>query len=219
MSQSFDIHQAIPILREEVRNLATPAVGRVAKKGRDPYRVLISCLLSLRTQDKTTWNASARLFQKADTPQAMIALSETEIREAIYPVGFYRRKAQVILDVSRTLLEQFGGKAPRDLDDLLSIRGVGRKTANLVLTVAYGLPGICVDTHVHRITNRWGYVQTKGPDATEIALRQHLPGEYWIELNDLLVPFGQAVCKPISPLCTTCPLDVMCPKLGVTRHR
>jgi len=219
MSQSFDIHHAISILRKVVPNLATPAVGRVAKKRRSPYCVLISCLLSLRTQDKTTWNAGERLFQKADTPVAMVSLSEAEIREVIYPVGFYRRKAQVILDVSRTLLERFGGEVPRDLDDLLSIKGVGRKTANLILTVAYGLPGICVDTHVHRINNRWGYVQTKSPDATEIALRQHLPREYWIELNDLLVPFGQAVCKPISPFCTTCPLEAMCPKVGVTRHR
>ena len=219
MSVSFDIHQAIPILRRVVRGLEIPAVGRVAKKGRDPYLVLISCLLSLRTQDKTTWNASMRLFRKADTPETMVTLSEAEIRDTIYPVGFYRRKAQVILHVSRTLMERFGSEVPRNLDDLLSIKGVGRKTANLVLTVAYGLPGICVDTHVHRITNRWGYVLTNGPDATELALRQHLPKEYWIELNDLLVPFGQVVCKPISPFCTTCTLQAMCPKVGVTRHR
>jgi endonuclease-3 len=180
---------------------------------------LISCLLSLRTQDKTTWNASTRLFQKADTPEAMLTLSEAEIREAIFPVGFYRRKAQVILHVSHALLERFGGEVPRDLDELLSLKGVGRKTANLVLTVAYGLPGICVDTHVHRITNRWGYVRTNDPDATEQALRRRLPKEYWIELNDLLVPYGQAVCKPISPFCTTCALTAMCPRIGVTRHR
>ena len=219
MSSSFDIHQAIPILRKAVQPLETPAVGRVARKGRDPYRVLISCLLSLRTQDNTTWQASTRLFQKADSPEAMLALSEAEIREIIYPVGFYRRKAQVVLHVSRTLIERFRGEVPRNLDDLLSIKGIGRKTANLVLTVAYGLPGICVDTHVHRITNRWGYVRTKDPDATELALRRHLPEEYWIELNDLLVPFGQAVCKPISPFCTTCPLEGMCRQVGVTRHR
>ncbi len=215
----IDIHRAIPILRDFARKLRIPAVGKIAERRRDPFRVLISCLLSLRTQDKTTLQASLNLFEKADTPEGILSLSEEEIRETIYPVGFYRRKAKTLIEVSRDLVGRFQGRVPKTLEELLTLKGVGRKTANLVLTVAYELPGICVDTHVHRISNRWGYVKTKDPDATETALRRKLPREYWIELNDLLVPFGQFVCKPISPLCSQCPIGKLCPRIGVERSR
>ncbi len=217
--EASDIHEVIRILREKVRELAVPAVGVVQEKWRDPFRTLISCILSLRTQDKTTREASMRLFEHADNPRDMLDLSEEQIRESIYPVGFYRRKAEVIREISRDLIDRFDGKVPNELDDLLTLKGVGRKTANLVVTVGFHKPGICVDTHVHRISNRWGYVKTKAPDETEMALRKKLPEEYWIEFNDLLVPFGQNICLPLSPFCSKCPIFSFCPKVGVKRSR
>jgi len=215
----MDIHAVINILRSFVQTLNTPAVGVVHKRWSDPFRTLISCILSLRTQDSTTRQASMRLFKLAETPQEMLALSQETILHAIYPVGFYRRKTEVIFQVCRDLLSRFNGRVPDDLDSLLSLNGVGRKTANLVLTIGYGKPGICVDTHVHRITNRWGYVDTKTPDQTEMALRKKLPPEYWIEFNDLLVPFGQNICQPISPFCSKCPIYEHCRRLGVNKSR
>ena len=215
----MDIHLVISILRRLNPTLNTPAVGVVHERWRDPFRTLISCILSLRTQDNTTRAASMRLFDLADTPEKMVAQSEETIRDAIYPVGFYRRKAANILEVSRDLIDRFEGRVPDDLDALLSLNGVGRKTANLVLTVTYNKPGICVDTHVQHITNRWGYVKTKTPEQTEMALRKKLPKEYWIEFNDLLVPFGQNICMPISPFCSTCPLYEHCLRVGVKRSR
>jgi len=179
----------------------------------------VACLLSLRTQDATTGPAAARLFAVADTPQAMLRLPATRIARLIYPVGFYRTKARVILDICGELLAHYGGRVPDDLDRLLTLRGVGRKTANLVVTMGFGKPGICVDTHVHRISNRLGYVRTKTPTQTEMALRATLPRRYWIGYNDLLVAFGQNVCTPISPHCSTCPVSGLCPRVGVTSHR
>ena len=181
--------------------------------------MLVACLLSLRTQDATTGPAAARLFAVADTPAAMLRLPAARIARLIYPVGFYRTKARVILDICRDLLARCGGRVPDDLDALLTLRGVGRKTANLVVTMGFGKPGICVDTHVHRISNRLGYVRTKTPEQTEMALRATLPRRYWIGYNDLLVAFGQNVCTPISPHCSTCPVNDLCPRVGVTSHR
>jgi endonuclease-3 len=195
-----------------------PAVTRVARR-RDPYRVLVSCLLSLRTKDDVTDEASRRLFRLADTPRKMVRLAPRTIEKEIFPVGFYKRKARTILDLSRELLEKHGGKVPAEIDELLRFKGVGRKTANLVRTLGFGLPGICVDTHVHRITNRWGYVATRSPDETEQVLRAKLPEEYWIPINDWLVSFGQNLCKPISPICSECPVERLCGKVGVTRRR
>lgn len=215
----FDIHRAVEILEREYPKWKEPIVTRMAREKRDPFKVLISCILSLRTQDKTTKEASRRLYALADTPQEMVKLSEEEIARAIYPVGFYRNKARQIKEICRILLEEHGGEVPDDLEELLKLPGVGRKTANLVLTRGFNKPGICVDTHVHRICNRWGYVKTKTPEQTEMALRKKLPPQYWIRINDLLVAFGQNVCRPISPLCSECPLEDMCPKLGVDRHR
>jgi len=194
-------------------------VGQEAASSRDPFRVLISCLLSLRTKDDVTRKASARLFRRADTPATMRRLRERTIERLIYPVGFYRTKARVIRGVCRTLIERYGGRVPDDLDELLTLKGVGRKTANLVVSAAYGKPGICVDTHVHRISNRLGYVKTRSPEETEQALRRTLPRRYWIVFNDLLVSFGQNLCKPISPLCSRCAVERYCAKVGVTKSR
>ena len=198
----------------------TTALAAVAAaSGQNPFRVLIGCLLSLRTRDETTGPAAARLFALADTPAALAALPTSRIERAIYPVGFYRTKARTLRAVCRELLERFGGAVPSDLDALLSLPGVGRKTANLVVTFAFGLPGICVDTHVHRITNRLGFVVTRSPDETELALRARLPKRHWIGLNDLLVAFGQNVCHPLSPLCSRCPIRRSCRRIGVVRSR
>jgi endonuclease-3 len=181
--------------------------------------VLVACLLSLRTQDTTTGPAAERLFALADTPAAMVGLTPRAIERAIYPVGFYRTKARVILALCRDLLDRFGGRVPDDIDTLLTLKGVGRKTANLVVTIGFGKPGICVDTHVHRISNRLGYVRTRRADETEAALRAKLPRRYWIGFNDLLVSFGQNVCTPISPRCSTCPVHLLCRRVGVTSSR
>lgn len=201
-----------------VRQWREPAVTRVARR-RDPFRVLISCVLSLRTKDEVTHDAASRLFARADSPRGMLALSALEVAEIIYPVGFYHTKAKNILAICRDLLGRYKGQVPREIDELLTLPGVGRKTANLVVTVAHGLPGICVDTHVHRITNRWGYVETQTPKETEFALREYLPQRYWIESNDLLVTFGQNLCTPISPYCSRCRLARSCGRIGVKRHR
>jgi endonuclease III len=191
----------------------------VAAESRDPFRVLIACILSLRTQDTTTGPAAARLFALADTPPAMRRLTPRQIERAIYPVGFYRTKARAIRAICRDIIERFDGRVPDEIDDLLTFTGVGRKTANLVVTMGYGKPGICVDTHVHRISNRLGYVRTRTPDETEQALRRRLPRRYWIGYNDLLVSFGQNVCTPISPRCSRCPVRALCRRVGVTSAR
>jgi endonuclease-3 len=190
-----------------------------AQDDHDPYRVLISTILSLRTQDQTTAKASKRLFDLADTPQAMVQLDRQTIEQTIYPVGFYRTKALQIVDISQRLLDEFDGMVPDDIETLITFHGVGRKTANLVLSEGYGLPAICVDTHVHRISNRWGYVKTKDPLATEMALRKKLPKDYWIEYNPTLVALGQQVCKPTSPICSACPVAAFCKRIDVKRSR
>jgi endonuclease-3 len=181
--------------------------------------VLVACILSLRTQDTTTGPAAARLFAVADTPRALLRLTPRRIERLIFPVGFYRRKARVIRAICRDLLARFGGRVPDEIDDLLTLEGVGRKTANLVVTMGYDKPGICVDTHVHRISNRLGYVRTRTPEETEQALRARLPRRYWIGYNDLLVAFGQNVCTPLSPRCSACPVRALCRRVGVTVAR
>ncbi|QXE91842.1 endonuclease III domain-containing protein [Geomonas subterranea] len=213
------IHRAVAILTEAVKSWVSPAVTIVATQDGDPFKVLVSCILSLRTRDQTTAEASARLFALADNPGKMALLDLQRIESAIYPVGFYRVKAEQILDISRILCEQYHGAVPDDLETLLTFRGVGRKTANLVLTLGFGKPGICVDIHVHRICNRWGYVTTKTPEQTEFALRKKLPAQYWIIINDLLVTFGQNQCTPVSPRCSTCPLYLLCDRVSVAKSR
>ena len=206
-------------LRRTRRRWNPTALAVVVAESGDPFRVLIACILSLRTQDTTTGPAAARLFALADTPPAMLRLTPQQIERAIYPVGFYHTKARAILGICRDLLGRFDGRVPDEIDALLTLGGVGRKTANLVVTVGYGKPGICVDTHVHRISNRLGYVRTRTPEETEMALRATLPRRYWIGYNDLLVSFGQNICAPISPHCSTCPVRALCPRVGVASSR
>lgn len=206
-------------LRRAAPRWRRTALAAISADTGDPFRVLVACLLSLRTQDATTGPAAARLFALAAAPAPMLTLTSAQIERAIYPVGFYRTKARVILGLCRDLLDRFGGRVPDDIDALLTLRGVGRKTANLVVTIGYAKPGICVDTHVHRICNRLGYVTTRTPDATEMALRATLPRRYWIGLNDLLVTFGQNVCTPVSPRCSSCPVRSLCRRVGVTTAR
>lgn len=191
----------------------------MAEKSKDPFRVLISCLISLRTKDEVTDAASRRLFQKADTPAQMLQLRESQIARLIYPAGFYRTKAKRIREISRELMNGYNSRVPDTLEALLTLKGVGRKTANLVLTIGYGKPGICVDTHVHRISNRLGWIKTKTPEQTEARLREFLPKRYWISINDLLVTFGQNLCQPVSPWCSKCPLAKECPQIGVRYRR
>ncbi|HAG50300.1 MAG TPA: endonuclease III [Deltaproteobacteria bacterium] len=210
-----DIPKVIKILKQVNASFTIPAVTQISNKSRSPFMVLISCILSLRTKDNTTAQASERLFRLAKTPETMSRLSNRTIEKAIYPVGFYRNKAKVIKNISTELIEKYHSKVPDTIDDLLAFKGVGRKTANLVVTMGYGKPGICVDTHVHRIINRWGYVKTKTPEETEFALREKLPKRYWIIINNLLVTFGQNICKPISPLCKRCRIYIYCNKVGV----
>ncbi|MCX7966052.1 MAG: endonuclease III [Syntrophorhabdaceae bacterium] len=198
----------------------TPIITELAqKKNRDPFVVLVGTILSLRTRDETTEKAMERLFKKAMTPEDILKLTDEELERLIYPVGFYRNKTKTIKEVSKTIIEKYHGRVPDEIEELLKIKGIGRKTANLVITEGYGKPGICVDTHVHRISNRLGVIRTKNPHETEYTLRKILPKKYWIIYNSLLVTFGQNICKPISPHCTICPLNDICKKVGVTVNR
>ncbi|MBI5455017.1 MAG: endonuclease III [Deltaproteobacteria bacterium] len=213
-----DIPSVIRILKSEVKRLKTPYVTEVSE-AKDPFRVLVSCIISLRTKDETTRQASERLFALADTPEAVSRLDEKTIERAIFPAGFYRTKARTIRGIARELISKYHSQVPDEIDELLRLKGVGRKTANLVVTMGFGKPGICVDTHVHRITNRWGLVSTKTPEETEFALRDKLPKRYWIEINDLLVTYGQNVCSPVSPFCSRCRISESCPRRGVGKSR
>jgi len=214
-----EINRIVRTLTRTSRRWNPTAVGIVAQESRDPFQVLVSCLISLRTKDEVTGEASARLFRLARTPRTMVDLPASTIARTIYPAGFYRTKARTIREICRTLIGRHGGQVPATMEELLALKGVGRKTANLVLTIGFGKPGICVDTHVHRISNRLGIVETKTPEQTEFTLRQVLPRQHWIPYNDLLVTFGQNLCKPISPLCSACPVHADCPQLGVGVRR
>jgi endonuclease-3 len=196
-----------------------PSVSQIARKRRDPYRILMSTILSLRTKDEVTMEASKRLFAIASTPEKLSQTPVRLIEKAIYPVGFFKTKARTLKTIAKRLLKEYDGAVPDSIDELLKFKGVGRKTANLVVTLGYGKKGICVDTHVHRVSNRTGLVKTSNPEQTEYALMDVLPEKYWIGYNELLVSFGQKVCKPISPHCSTCPLEKDCPQHGVERHR
>ena len=213
------VGRLLRVLRKAAPAWNAPVMTLMAAEKRDPFFTLIGCILSLRTKDETTAVAAPRLFARASTPAAVLALTEAEIAQLIYPVGFYRTKARVVQGIARDLLDRFAGQVPDRIDDLLTLNGVGRKTANLVVTEAFGRPGICVDTHVHRISNRWGLVKTPNADKTESALREVLPRRYWLEYNGLLVAFGQTLCQPVSPWCSRCPIAVRCPRLGVDKSR
>ncbi|HTY45886.1 MAG TPA: endonuclease III [Patescibacteria group bacterium] len=213
-----DLARVIRLMEKQAREFRVPYVTDVAGRN-DPYLVLISCILSLRTQDKATTEASRRLFRAASTPVKMLTLSSQRIAKLIYPVGFYRTKARHIRHISRRIIAAFRGQVPDTLEGLLSLKGVGLKTANLVLGLGYGKPAICVDTHVHRISNRLGWVKTRAPEETEQALRQIVPKRHWIALNTIMVTFGQNVCTPISPRCSLCSVRRLCKRKGVTTWR
>lgn len=218
--ETATLEKVLCILRRAVRVWKVPAVGIVAEQATDrPFETLVGTILSLRTKDAVTEQASRRLLSRAASPKAIAALPIAEIEEMIYPVGFYHTKARNLRETSRILLRDYDGKVPRKMDELLKLPGVGRKTANLVITVGYGGYGVCVDTHVHRISNRWGYVETKTPEETEFALRKKLPRKHWRTYNDLLVTFGQNMCVPISPWCSKCLVEQYCEKVRVDRHR
>ena len=181
----------------------------------DPFKVLICCILSLRTNDLTTYPCSLRMLELGTTPQDFLKVDVETLAKAIYPVGFYKNKAQQILDISKELVENYDGKVPASIDELLKFKGVGRKTANLVMAKGFGIPAICVDVHVHRISNRLGWVKTKTPEETEMELRKLLPEKYWLDINTILVTFGQNLCKPQRPMCETCPVQEYCESFAV----
>ncbi len=218
MNQS-DLPEAMRRLRQAAKAWTVPIVSDMAHHGASPYEILIAALLSARTLDTVTAAIAPRLFALARTPEEMAELDVNEIERAIHGVAFSETKARQIREISRILLEQYDGRVPDDLDQLDELPGVGRKIANLVVTDAFGKLGICVDTHVHRITNRWGYVHTKTPDETELALREKLPKRYWREINALLVALGQNICRPAIPSCSVCPVYDFCERVGVTKRR
>ena len=217
-SREFNIVEGLKKLKKAVRKFRTPSVTVIAKKN-DPFAVLVSCIISLRTRDEVTELASARLFNLAKLPVELLELSNARIEKAIYPAAFYRNKTKSLKELCQVLVKEYSGKVPDQLEELLKLKGVGRKTANLTLILGHNKPGICVDIHVHRISNRWGYVKTKSPDETEMVLREILPKRFWKGYNDLLVSFGQNLCKPVSPFCGSCPIEDQCPKIGVNRSR
>ena len=214
-----DISKVIRLLEKEVAKWELPIVSALAEEHSGPFPILISTILSLRTKDEVTAIAAERLLALARTPEEMLKLSEGKIRKAIYPVGFYRTKAKTILHISKELINRFHSRVPDTIEQLLTLKGVGRKTANLVVALGYNKEGLCVDTHVHRISNRLGYVKTKTPDETEYALRAKLPSKYWLRYNTLMVAFGRHVCVPISPFCSRCPVFAYCDRVNVVRSR
>jgi len=212
------IDDIVTILKRENKKYIVPIVTIVSMT-KSPFMVLISCLLSLRTKDKVTAEASNRLFKLANNPEKMLGLSIKNIEKAIYPVGFYKTKSKRIKGICKSLLNDYEGVVPNEIDELLKLNGVGRKTANLTVTLGYGKLGICVDTHVHRISNRLGLVKTKTPEQTEFALRKKLPQKHWLIYNDLLVTYGQNLCVPISPWCSKCKIFKYCKRVGVKKSR
>ena len=210
-----DIDKIIETLKkdnESMRVVQTEFV-KFMENVNDPYLVLICCILSLRTNDKTTYPCSMRMLELGKTPYEISKLDLNTLEKAIYPVGFYKNKAKEIIELSKILVEKYNSKVPNSIEELVKFRGVGRKTANLVLTKGFNIPAICVDVHVHRISNRIGYIKTKTPEETEFALREKLPKKYWIDINTLIVTHGQNCCKPQKPNCNICPINNYCAKL------
>lgn len=218
-NNKFDIDKVMEILLKESRNWKTPVVTLIALQNKDPFKVLISTIISLRTKDEVTIESSKRLFKILKEPKDIYKLTVKEIEDAIYPTGFYKRKSIQIKNICERLINDFNGKVPNEIDTLLTFKGVGRKTANLVLTEGFNLPAMCVDTHVHRISNRFGFIKTKTPDESEMELRKKLPLKYWNKYNEVLVSFGQNCCKPISPWCSICPIKEYCQRIGVDKSR
>lgn len=224
-----DIDKILTTLAQATQVLDDPLVTNISKTKRDPFQILIATILSLRTKDEMTYRASQQLFTRADTPKEILDIPLKELEQIIYPVGFYRRKAETIRTICKRLVDEYQGKVPDSLEKLLSFKGIGRKTANLVITMGYNKPGICVDVHVARITQRIGIVPIKGmketkvlfhsPDNVEMILRKILPQKWWIPINDILVRWGQNICTPISPKCSQCPINDSCLQIGVEKHR
>ncbi|MBW2564687.1 MAG: endonuclease/exonuclease/phosphatase family protein, partial [Deltaproteobacteria bacterium] len=215
---TMNLESFLLALEQEVASYHTPVVDLIAVQTRDPFKVLVATMLSARTRDETTAKASARLFKEAPDIHALAGLSEGKIRKLIKPVGFFNNKAKYLHSLPGAL-KAYDDEVPNEIEELLKLPGVGRKTANLVLSVALNKPAICVDTHVHRIMNIWGFVNTKNPEATEKVLRKILPVKYWIKINSILVTFGQERCKPVGPQCDCCLFEQDCPKTGVTPRR
>lgn len=211
----IDIDKIYKILEEQVLNYKVPVVNLVKKQTQDPFKILVSTILSARTKDEITRVVSKRLFSKIKNYRDLSKLSVKQIEKLIYPIGFYKNKAKLLKQLPVVLKKEFNGKVPDNINALIKLPGVGRKTANLVVGVAFNKPSICVDTHVHRIMNHIGYIKTKTPFETEMALRKKLPKKYWIKINYLLVVFGQNVCKPVSPKCSICPIKKYCNKVNV----
>jgi len=218
-----DIFAALEKWREEiitVKGAEDPSVTTVAEQyRRDPWAVLVSTILSLRTKDEVTLAASKRLLEKAGGPDALSAIKEEKLAKLIYPVGFYRNKASSLKKIASILISQYNGEVPSSMEALLALPGVGRKTANLVLTEAFNLDGLCVDIHVHRISNRCGWLSGKNPEETEMTLREILPRRYWKRINYLLVLYGQKLCRPVSPFCSQCVIKKHCSRNGVDKSR
>ena len=214
-----EIERIIRILESFLIDTPLPSVSEVADRRRDPFHILVSTMISLRTKDEVTASSSERLLSRAPTARELALLPGKQIAELIYPAGFYNTKAKNLKAMAEQLISQYQGRVPEDMDRLLELPGVGRKTANLVRNLGFGLEGICVDTHVHRISNRLGWVQTKTPEQTEAALQRVLPRRYWIPINELLVRFGQSLCTPTSPFCSRCPVAKHCARIGVARSR
>lgn len=219
MTSIFDFQEVTSILNEAYKKNNAPSVTLISALKKTPYHILISTLISLRTKDQVTLEASMRLFEKADSIEELAKLSENEIAQLIYPCGFYKTKAARMIEICKILLTTNCGNIPDEIDELVKLPGVGRKTANLVVILGFNKPGICVDTHVHRISNRIGWVKTKTPEETEFALRKLLPAEYWRTINDYFVSYGQTICTPISPHCSVCKLNTVCHKNNVEKSR
>jgi endonuclease-3 len=218
--QPFDIDVAVRLLREAVRPYPKAALFELAAEGHDSvFELLTACLISIRTRDETTLPTARRLFARARTPAAVAALSIGEVDALIAACTFHEPKARQIHNIARRAVAEHSGELPCDREVLLGLHGVGPKCANLVLGIACGQPFIGVDVHVHRVSNRWGYVQAKTPEKTMAALQEQLPRRYWVEINALLVPFGKHICTGVRPKCSSCPLLSMCRQVGVTAHR
>jgi len=215
----FPIIEIIEILEEEFKNWDVPVVTLIALQSKDPFKVLISTILSLRTKDEVTIGSSNRLYKLLTKPEDISKITVEQIEKAIYPSAFYRRKAIQIKKICERLILEFDSIVPNDIETLLKFEGVGRKTANLVLSEGYQIPAMCVDTHVHRISNRFGFIKTKMPDESEMVLRKKLPQKYWNEYNTILVAFGQHLCRPISPFCLKCPVKKYCKRIGIDKSR